>query len=188
MRFSSPLLASLKHLAIVLIPLVLAANAAAAQSGRVKQPTMDLAATDLRLRIETERTTYHVGDQIRVRLTLVNSSARTILVPPTNAPNMAVLLVYDGAGHKVAPTVPLPLRPFSGPPTRLEPQAEMVLPGPSVAQGEWVSLQDFGYDLKSPGNYAVAGFSRLAPPTHNMRVDADRSMVKHSEVAFTVTP
>lgn len=58
MSFSSPRVSlSLKRLAMVLIPLVLAANVAAAQSTTIKQPTVDLAPSDLRLRIETERTT-----------------------------------------------------------------------------------------------------------------------------------
>lgn len=63
----------------------------------------------------------------------------------------------------------------------------MILPGRSVAEREWVSLQEFGYDLKEPGTYAVAGFPRMAEPQRNLRVQLDRSLVKNSEVAFSVS-
>jgi hypothetical protein len=177
---------SLKHLAIVLTPLLLAPNVGLAESA-IKHQTVDLAPLDLRLRIETDRTTYRVGDPIRVRLTIVNKSAQRILIPPTNAPSMAVLLVYDGAGRKVAPTLRPLRRPFSGPTTPLGPQAEYTLPGSTPDQDRWVDLRELGYDLRSPGNYAIAGFTSLALPQRNPRLDPDRSLVKYNEVSVTIT-
>ncbi len=187
MRFSSVLSGSLEHLTQVLIPLVLMTNVAAAQSSTITRPTVDLAPSDLRLLIETDRTTYRLGDSIRVRLTLVNSSSRRIVIPVLDAQSMAALLIHDATGRKVAPTVSDSRRPTSGPPIPLEPlkpQEEMVL---KWAHSKWVNLREFGYELEFPGCYAISGFPLLAPPHRNLRVDPDRSLLKYNEVALTIT-
>jgi hypothetical protein len=133
------------------------------------------------LRIELQRSEFHRGDSIDVRVTLINNTDRTIPVPGTAAPNLVNLQVSDAAGLKLQssfrPGVFLMLSVQT-----LGPNGELTL---YSAEGrEWINLRDWGYDVREAGTYTIAGSPRTGGP--NRQAEAS-TMLASKEVSFTIT-
>lgn len=108
---------------------------------------------DVHIRIEAARSTVRLGEPIMVRLTLVNQSSSVLMVH-SGAPHTIVpLLVYDEEGNQVRQTVDGGDPFFRGKGHDIPPGGELKL----LSSGkEWGDLRDWGFDLKSLGNYRIS--------------------------------
>jgi hypothetical protein len=132
----------------------LAASLSAQQDG----PTVG---ARVQLRIDTDRTSYRLGDSIMVRLILRNISDRPIHFQHGTYTGLVDLKVLDEAGCSVQPTIPRLIARFGGPLRTLPVDASLTLlhwKGPSR---EWLNLRDWGYDLPAPGRYKIVGTSSV---------------------------
>lgn len=132
-----------------------------------------------RLRIETSRSTYHSGDSIAVRLTLINPSSQPLKVLHLTPMAIASLVVMDAAGREIEPTAATAFHFSSGPPSILAPNSEVTIRGRG---GEWVNLRDWGYDLRSPGEYTIVGTPLVEQPSP--KIEAKR--VRSDAATFTI--
>jgi hypothetical protein len=109
---------------------------------------------DVRLDIETRRSTYRIGDSIDVRLTLRNTSDHPVIVPGASTNTVISLRVLDIHGREVKPTGAPAMGEASGLAT-LEAQQKVVLY--SQYGQEWINLGEWGYELARPGSYTIIG-------------------------------
>jgi hypothetical protein len=155
-----------------------------ASSLGAQEPTRH-SARDVRLRIETDRPTYRVGDSILVRLTLRNVSDHPVRFENATATVQARLRVYDVAGHQVEPTLPGMLGRGGGPQLTLNAGAEATLLfWKSPPLREWLNLRDWGYDLRVPGRYTIVGI----PGVRSLELTPDYQTVRSNRAAFTIGP
>ena len=133
------------------------------------------------LRIQTERSTYKVGEPIRVRVTLRNMSGHrveTILEITPPLPPCEFLTVQGEPSTRTIPGVPGRLR---GPALRMDAGTEVILRGPD--RTSWINLQDWGYSLQEPGRYEISGFTEAIGWTPNPTVPESSNRVE-----FSITP
>jgi hypothetical protein len=138
-------------------------------------------ARDVHLRIETDRLTYHVGDSIAVRLTLRNVSAAAVRYVSDPPVLQARLRVYDAEGRVVEPALPLPLLHSSARPVTLKAGESVTL---SWQNQEWLNLRGWGYDLRVPGRYTIAGLPGVVGP----ELAPDYETVRSNKATFTIFP
>jgi hypothetical protein len=117
-------------------------------AGRVKN--------DLHLRIEVHQSSFHAGEPILLRLTLVNVSDHPTILPSGSHTGIVQILVYDSAGQEIRLTGQRIGGRRGGAPHMLKPggEAPVSYSGPPVV--EWFDLRDWGYDLWKPGSYTIA--------------------------------
>jgi hypothetical protein len=161
------------------LALGLALGCAAALHG---QEPARASARGVHLRIETDRPTYHVGDTIRVRLTLQNRSGAAVEYNSQPPIVQARLRVLDAAG---VPVPPGPSRaaqdlPSTRPVTIAAGQKSTL----RWLDREWLSLEDWGYDLRTPGRYTIVGVPGVAGPA----LTPDYETVRSNRATITILP
>jgi hypothetical protein len=116
--------------------------------------------SDLRLRIEVNESSFHAGEPILLRLTLVNVSDHPTMLASGNHTGMALISVYDSTGKEIRVTVsPIGGR-IRGPSHMLEPGGEIPIAYQGAPGGQWFDLRDWGYELWQPGSYTIADLGR----------------------------
>lgn len=121
------------------------------------------------VRLEVERPTYTVGQQIRLRVTLTNTSGKHYGVSWRPPYDLAKLQILDAAGGIISQDSPGggKLFPISAP------QIMEFEPGQSITQlvndppdghhpKDWFDLQSWGYDLTQPGSYSIKAIATLS--------------------------
>jgi hypothetical protein len=165
--------------ALLLLPLA-AEVLAAQQAARRDKPQRR--ARDVHLLIDTERTTYRVGDSIRVRVSFVNTADHRIGFFPQGTHYDTELIVWGADGRVVKPTGQ------KAPPIATSGAPAMLLPHQTVpwgwADAEWLYLSDWGYQLRAPGRYTIRGLPRLGFP----ELEPDNKTVRSNTVTITLTP
>jgi hypothetical protein len=139
-------------------------------------------ASDVHLRIETERSTYRAGDSIRVRLTLLNLSGSDIQYWSEAPKHLARLRVLNGGGSPVD-TISTGSQGYVGNSRKvtMKSGAESTL---RWVDGEWINLRDWGYELRTPDQYVIVGVPGIAGPNLQQDLDTPRS----NEVTITIEP
>jgi hypothetical protein len=116
-------------------------------AGRVK--------SDLQLRIEANGSSFHAGEPILLRLTVVNASDHPTELGARNHTGLAEISVYDSTGKELQVTgQPIGGR-GGGPPHTLEAGSEIRFAYPGYPEG-WFDLRDWGFELWKPGSYTIA--------------------------------
>jgi hypothetical protein len=160
------------RLTLILLPLAsvtLAAQQPSAAPGR-----------DIRATVETDRTTYHAGDPIRVRISLTNVSNRPITFSP--APPWAVVRLVAARGGQAVQTNHKPWGdPGDGIATTLEAHQTVVW---NRNNAEWFPLEAWGYELQEPGTYTIRGIPQISGPW----VVGDWKTVRSNTATITITP
>lgn len=163
---------------VVVLPMafiVLASSSLSAQApgGR--------SARDVRLRIETNRQTYRVGDSITVRLTLLNASSDTVRFLAGIPVRQARLRLCDAKGVEVKPVLnPASQDIVSRSILNLKPSGEMTM---SWGGRAWLNLRDWGYDLRAPGRYTIVGIPAVA----SQDLAPDLATARSNRAEFTIT-
>jgi hypothetical protein len=116
-------------------------------------------ARGVKLKIEATQSVYHAGDSIALRLTLHNLSGRQIIYTATTATGLAQLRVLDSEDRPIKRNVSGRASFTKGDDATLAPQEQKVLEG--IDGKEWISLRDWGYDLRVPGTYTIVGFPMI---------------------------
>jgi hypothetical protein len=134
------------------------------------------------LHIETDRPAYTVGDSVRVRVTLQNVTGASIEYVSQPPVAQARLRVLDAKGNKI-PAEPshaaqdLP----STRPVTLAPGAKHTIKW----QGkEWLNLQDWGYELRTPGMYTIVGLPGVVGP----KLTPDYETLRSNRATFRILP
>jgi hypothetical protein len=135
-------------------------------------------ARDVHLLIKTDRALYRVGDTIRVRVSMVNTSDQRILFFPGGG-DETELIVWAADGHIVGRGTPMPSS-TSGMPALLLPY--QTAPWGWREHG-WQYLSDWGIQLRSPGRYTIRGLPRLTYPG----LEPDHETVRSNTVTITIT-
>jgi hypothetical protein len=134
----------------------------------------------VRLRIETDRSTYRAGDTIRIRLTFTNGASTPIRFRATAPWRDALLRVIDGAGRVVTPTrEPNDVSWVSGPGDELRPGQARVW---TSRGNEWSPLRTWGYRMLGPGSYTIEGAPLLSTGI------APDTTLRSNRVAITIAP
>jgi hypothetical protein len=117
---------------------------------------------DVGLEIETSQATYQTWDSVRVRLTLRNKWVHPLRLPAGAATEFARIRVLDAAGSELkrslAPTPVVALASFE-----VGPGEAAVLGSPRGE--EWISLTDWGYDLRGSGRFTIRSVLSGQRPT-----------------------
>jgi hypothetical protein len=117
---------------------------------------------DIRLKIETSRSTFRAGDRIDVRLTLENQSDHVLKYTRTPLLYQARLRVFDAEGREVKRIARQPIFISHAVPDSLTPRGTKIL---TDAEGrEWFNLLDWSYDLRAPGTYTIVGIPLQSSP------------------------
>jgi hypothetical protein len=111
--------------------------------------------TDIHARIEIQHAVYAPGDTACVRVTLVNTSDGTVGYEAMGASDMIHLIIRRN-GRLVRPNVE-PAGSASAQSARLTPHASWPL-----ANGQWVPLTYWGYELESAGGYTIEGIPQIS--------------------------
>jgi len=134
-------------------------------------------ARDVHLLIETDRTIYRVGDTIRVRVSMINTSDQRILF--FSAGDDTELIVWAADGQVVKRGKQMPAS-TSGMPA-------VLLPHQTAPWGwredDWQYLSDWGIQLRTPGRYTIRGLPRLTYPG----LEPDHETVRSNTVTITIT-
>lgn len=140
-------------------------------------------ARDVHVRIETEKKTYYIGETIKVRLTLRNTSPNFIRFR-ASVPIRAVYLRVTDISNRALETDYKLTRQWDtgrwGDEVQLKGGEERIL---KWQDSEWMNLEDWGYGIEKPGRYVIAG----APYIWDDKVVVDKS-IRSNEVAITVKP
>lgn len=176
MKLSFDISMQCRRLALLSAVLLLGAAANA-----VAQGTHRRSARDVHLRIETDRPAYHVGDSIALRLTLRNVSAAAVRFVSDPPAVQARLQVYDAEGRLVQPAFPRPLQRSSGRPFTLKAGESVTL---RWQNRDWLNLRDWGYDLRTPGQYTIAGLPGVVGP----ELAPDYEMARSNRATFRILP
>ena len=160
---------------------LLSASALTAQA-----PSLPVRAGIILARIEANESIYHLGEAIKLRLSLINRSRRDIFVWPSAPYAMSNLEVFDAKGK------PLPSSGSVGeicpagcgghPYTiKLDPSKPVVIQFDDRyshwALREWADLRRWGYNIKQAGDYTliaspdVAAFAANGPEFMTSRAD-----------------
>jgi hypothetical protein len=146
---------------------------------RQKEPSR---ARDVHLLIQTEQPTFRVGEPIRVRVSLVNTSERGIAFFPQGAEYDTQLIVTKSDGQVIRPDGPRAAPwAISGMPHVVRPHQTQPL---GWRDGEWLLLAGWGYQLRTPGQYTIVGLPRLGYPD----MEPDDTTVRSNTVTITIVP
>jgi len=124
----------------------------------------------IHLSVQVEKSTYHLGDLIRVRVGGTDASF-------LSSPALVRLRVYDAVGQRVEPAKPHSLVMVDGSNSRLSAASRSKL-----HDNAWVNLRDWGYDLRVPGRYSIVAFPM--PSDRNLTLDFEK--LRSNEVTFTI--
>src|SRR4051812_13117941 len=139
-------------------------------------------ARDVHLRIETDKSNYHLGEIVKVRLTL-NNTAANVLKFMNDVPRGAVHLdVMDSSSHplKVDPQIVNQWVVGNMEEVQLKPGEKWTL---QWRGSEWMNLQDWGYRIQTAGRYVIVG----APYLFGGNVSPDKT-IRSNQAAFNVRP
>ncbi len=144
------------------------------------QTPMRHSAREVHARIETDRSTYRVGDSIRVRIVLRNVSNHEVKFSGGMATSLVRLQVTNEEGKQVVPTVQG--RPGTiGAISTLGAGSELKLTSFPGSQ-EWMNLRDWGYQLGTPGRYVILCMPRVGGPA----LASDTRTKRSNEVTITI--
>jgi hypothetical protein len=108
------------------------------------------------VKLESQRPTYKIGDPILLRITIRNTSGQVVRMLNGTHTNLASIRVLDAKGHEVKRARSAEIGGIGGPLLLLRPGATRILKAPN--NEEWLSLRDWGYDIRVPGEYRIIGF------------------------------
>jgi hypothetical protein len=114
--------------------------------------------TLFRLKIETDKAAYSVGEPILVRVTLTNTSDQPYKLDSRPPWSVCVLQIFDTNGSPVLQDSVVGVQDLI-PGWRFQPgqtRAAEYWDDKDVA-AQWAKLERFGYSLKTPGTYTVVG-------------------------------
>ena len=130
-----------------------------AQAKRVQILTSS--ASSVRAHIEVKKQTVRVGNPAMVRVTLRNVSSEPVAFTYLSAARQVGLRVLDATRTAIKPTG-WRQPSLAVAKVRLDPGKELILRN---SQGkEWVSLEEWGYDLRTPGSYSIVGIPMISGP------------------------
>jgi hypothetical protein len=117
------------------------------------------------IRIETDKPTYKIGEDIRLRLFITNTASSESMVYALPPWALCKLLVFDAAGQPV-PGVGMGsargLMEFWRFPPGATMAAEYQNPNPPYDIGlQWAGLAYWGYYLTKPGGYTLVALPKL---------------------------
>jgi hypothetical protein len=162
-------------------------------AGSLNAQTNLAQARELQLQIQTDRSTYRVGDSIFVKLALRSVSKHQVDVPSDTPTGLALLRVRDEHGALVKTTLPMAEGMGSGPRHGLGVGKELSLltskktsRGTATGRGSvtWMSLTDWGYRIQAPGRYTITGFP-LVPVVEGAGFTFDMT-TRSNEAEFTI--
>lgn len=111
---------------------------------------------DLHLRIEVNQSSFHAGQPILLRLTLLNASGHPTTHESGSHTGLARIRVYDSNGKEI----PMTGRPLGGrvggAPHTLKASGELPVSKSGFPERVWLDLRDWGYELWTPGSYTLA--------------------------------
>lgn len=181
-------LPAFRRLVLALLLLPAALGTAAAQERprpRPQSPKPDGRAVVAVL--ESERSTYHAGEPVRLRVALHNTAAVPVSFVPLPAQLLVKLIITRQDGTEV------PKRWSGGgggtsgvTSTTLEPGQTWVVRAWLVRADTtaWQPLNYWGYDLREPGHYTVVGI----PFITGIEVVPDTKTVRSNRATFTIVP
>lgn len=158
-------------------------------SGLYAQVAKRSSLRDAHVILQTDQSSYHSGDSIRVRLTLRNVSSHSVRFPPISLPGLVRLQVYDADGNRIKPGAPLYTSGGGGPNWDLDPGEERTLKG--WTGHEWLNLRDWwGYGLRAPGQYTIIGIPMLAGPGPMVDTETkpDAETMRSIQTTITIKP
>jgi hypothetical protein len=155
----------------------------------------DQVARKVRAQLEIKRTRASLGDTIRIRISLVNTSGRTVYYTPTLRQVELVKLVVKRDGKIIQPNMNpvrsmllsdaepanvFPAKDGGRSSFRLEVlEAHKTLP---LNNGDWLPLTEWGYQPQEPGRYSIRGI----PQIKNEFGSADSVTVRSNLAGFTI--
>ena len=160
--------------AAILLPRHAAADSPPAAGGR--------STADISLVIQSEKSSYHAGDPVVIRVGLTNTSATPITVDEETPWSGSVLLITDENGAPIATAThkdsatPAPAQAIS-----IDPKQTVWL---SWNAKDYWSLDHWGYVLDKPGTYTIIGLPSVVGP--NLTVDG--STLRSNTVTIKIEP
>jgi hypothetical protein len=145
-------------IALIRLVLVVTSYAVVAASALASAAILPGGDTLFRLRIETDKAVYSVGEPILVRVTLTNTSDQPYKLDSRPPWSVCVLQVFDTNGSRVLQDAVVGVQDLI-PGWRFQPGQTRVAEywdNKNVA-AQWANLGRFGYSLKTPGTYTVVG-------------------------------
>jgi hypothetical protein len=180
---------------------ILAASMMVPLSARSEVPSVSLPATTpvrsgiVGVRLAIDRPIYHVGDTIRVRVTLVNRSSQpldTSFSPPWA---LTKINVFDAKGRLLEATQPSAwcggciARNIA---LQLPPRKPVVVEyydrDKHWALEDWADLREWGYDLNRPGQYTLAASPSFSAWGHDLVKFRTASTDKSNKLRVTILP
>jgi hypothetical protein len=139
-------------------------------------------ARDVHARVETDRATYRVGDTVAVRIALTNVGEAPVTFTQWAPWHIVRLVVSDEQGRLVAPAYPVYGE------DAISTHRGTFAPGDTVVwtwkRQAWFDLRRWGYDLRAPGRYTIAG----VPLVYGPDLAPDLDTVRSNRVTITVAP
>lgn len=135
----------------------------------------------LNFRIQASHSTVRRGEAIPIRVTIVNQSSQTQLIPALSPVALVALHVYNQDGKEIQPTPPELDMIVMRPPRTVDPGGELTL---RTRKGEWLDLADWGYHLDTAGDYTVVAGPRLTKEPANT---PSAQTTPSSGVRFTIS-
>lgn len=145
----------------------------AAAAPPLSAPARDVSVPDISVRtgiitarLESDRSVYHVGEPIKLRLTLINGAAQKIFIGPLAPYELSNLQVFNAEGQALSPSVGggpciCQGRPYT---VALNPGEPLIVSYDRYGNGayrDWADLKDWGYVLRQPGSYALIASLQL---------------------------
>lgn len=150
------------------------------QKDRMDVPGPVYSARDIRLQIETRRSTFRAGDPIEVRLSVHNQSAHIVRYIRTAVRYQAELSVLDAREKPVERVARQPVIIARAVTDSLQAGRTLTL---SDGKGrEWFNLLDWSYDLSRPGTYTIVGVPDVTGP----KLTRDTTL-RSNRVTITIT-
>ena len=157
----------------MLLPPVVA-RADAAPGGR--------STSDVSLVIQAQKSTYHTGDPVVIRVGLTNTSATPITLDEETPWGGSVLLITDGSGAPIATVAHKDsAAPAQAHTISIDPKQTIWLQWDS--KDSW-PIDHWGYKLDQPGTYTIIGLPSVIGP--NLTVDG--STLRSNTVTIKIEP
>jgi hypothetical protein len=137
---------------------------------------------DVSLVIQAEKSTYHSGDAVVIRVGLTNTSATPITLDEETPWGGSVLLITDGSGAPIATvshkdsSAPAQVHTIS-----IDPKQTVWLRWDSK---DYWPIDHWGYKLDQPGTYTIIGLPSVVGP--NLTVDG--STLRSNTVTVKIEP
>lgn len=174
-KMRSPLAA----FSVLLVPAIVGLLSGASMGAEVARP---YSGRDILLVIQTDRTTYHVGDPIMLRIGLKNTLSDTAVIVNRSPWQASNLLIWSESGQRVKPVAPKDHNTYS------HIVRFGINPGETVMLDwlgkEWVGLDHWGYSLTRTGTYTIVGMPYLREPY----MEPDDTTVRSNKVQIEILP